>query len=160
MSQSNVPESSNMQKIQELTKIPKEKNEASILQTLQTRRKLIADFYFHKGQDAKFDNTPEVRQKYYDELKYLHEYFGYAKVWSAIKKQSGFSGKPVRTIDEKKSDIDLMHDHCWKKAVGEALKVFKPDIKSFEGVEVDKSQRSRDILTSVFYKAYVENWSS
>ena len=143
MSQSNViPQASDIKTIREMTKLPQEKNDSATITTLKTRRKLIADYYYEKS------NSAEERQKFFDELSLLHEYFGFKKVWPATKSNGNTLAKQVRSTEEKKADIKAMHEFCWNKAVEEAKKVYK---------DFNKDQL---ILTEHYNKQFTNNWIS
>lgn len=142
MSQSNIPPDSDIKAIREKTKLGRDENHESIILELKDRRKLVADYYYDKA------NSAEDRQKFFDELSLLHEYFGFKKVWPAIKSNGNALAKQVRSTEEKQTDIKAMHDFCWKKAVEEAKKVYK---------EFNKDQL---ILSEHFNKQFTNNWIS
>ena len=141
MSQSNtIPQASDMKAIRDMTELGVEATDAGTIQTLKTRRKLIADYYYKKEIPA------EERQKFFDELSLLHGFFGFKKVWPAIK--SNTPTKQTRSTEEKKQDIKDMHEFCWNLALEKAKKIYSA------------TGKDQTILAEHFNKQYTHNWCS
>lgn len=143
------PEASNLASLRELIKNGKDNTDKSILDGLQARRKLIADYYYDK------DVPKNDRQEFYEELKLLHAFLGYKEIFPLIKKD-GSGGRRERSIQEKKDDINAMFEFCWKKAFDEGLKI----VPKVGNGATDLDKKERDILISVLFKAFVRNWTA
>ena len=149
------PDVKNSYELATLTNLLKETLDESTKQNLNARRKEIADFYYSKQTSV----TYKDKLDFYEELKMLHVFFNYKEVQKPFGGGKGFA-KKTRTVDEKKKDIDTMHEFCWNKAIELAEKLFPVDIKSSEGFpEVDINRKDRMMKAAGFYTAFVHNWS-
>lgn len=142
MSQSNVPQHSDIKAIREMTKLPQEQNDSATITMLKDRRKLVADYYYNKSYPI------EIRQQYFDELALLHEYFGFKKVWPLVKSNGNNPAKQTRSIEEKKEDIKTMYKFCWELAL-EKAKIVYPT-----------AGKDQYILAEHFNKQFTNNWIS
>jgi len=94
------------QGLEELLKVPKEKQHSTILEKLKARRKELADKFFDKTLPV-----PE-KMKIQDELALLHDYFGMKPI---RKYGSGGPGKKVVTVQERADNCDAFIAYLKKK---------------------------------------------
>ena len=143
------PKSKNTYEIAQLKKlleIDESQLDQETIRLLKERRKQVADYYYSKGP------TYQDKIVFYEELKLLHEYFKYKEVSKPFGNSKGGASKKVRTVEEKKKDIEEMHEFCYNKALDEMGKHYH--------VVGGADRKDQEILTAVFYKAFVENWTS
>ena len=61
----------------ELLKIPLSQQTSESLKLLQNRRKELADLFYHKNDQDKFDTPYDKKIEIFDELESLHKYFDF-----------------------------------------------------------------------------------
>jgi len=79
--------------LDEILKVPKEKQAKITIDNLQVRRKTLGDIFFDKTK------TFEERNAVYDELVKINKYFGYKEIFKLKEKGSGRTYKPITAAD-------------------------------------------------------------
>ena len=91
-----------IENLDELLQVPLPKQDGKIYNLLQDRRKELADLFYHKNSDGKFDTSYDKKTEIFDELTKLHKYFDYKLPNKPFKPGSG--GKQWTTTKEQRQN--------------------------------------------------------
>jgi len=113
-----------IENLDDLLKIPISTQVQHVLDSLQSRRKELADLFYHKNTDGKYDTSYDKKMEVFDELEKLHKYFSY-KLPNKPYKQGGGGKSWTATKEQRHNNCDDLIGYLKVVGVWDALSPFE-----------------------------------